>query len=124
MKPVLAGSAGGNDGGAGGGVIYIETIDSIHVFGAIVANGADCVGSNACGGGSGGSITIITPFIDGGGRIEANGGAGSVDGFGGGGGRIHYAIITGMNSTKKTKKKQKKNKINKIKVRKKCAKDA
>jgi hypothetical protein len=44
----------------------------------------------------GGSITITSPSIDGSGTIHANGGAGSADGYGGGGGRIYYAIASGM----------------------------
>ena len=88
------GSGGGNDengagGGRGGGVIDIDVTGTVSVHGSILANGEDASKDNA-GGGSGGSVRIKCAALNGDtpGRIEANGGRGSVLGGAGAGGEI------------------------------------
>ena len=56
-------------------------------------DGADATGSDS-GGGSGGTITIDTPLLEGHGQITANGGKGTGLGGGGAGGRILLEVDT------------------------------
>jgi hypothetical protein len=82
IQPLLGGSGGGGagsgysgnggNGGGGGGAILIASKRDIVVNGGIFANGGQ-PGSNA-GAGSGGAIRLIADRINGGGRLEANGG--------------------------------------------------
>lgn len=79
----------------GGGRILLSSEKEILVYGNVVANGEDGIGSAVVcgsGGGSGGSIIISAPRVFGTGRIEANGGAGGTssvcNGGHGGGGRV------------------------------------
>lgn len=103
--PIDAGSAGGHGsasatgGGYGGGVVRLTVLDRATVDGTISADGWKPVegvsGFNgySSGGGSGGSIWIMTPRLFGAGWLKASGGnAGSFSSGtgpgGGGGGRI------------------------------------
>ena len=92
---------GSHSAGKGGGRIYLETEDNITLAGTIEANGLGSYSSPG-GGGSGGSITILSTYIvnnstDYNAAIRASGGPGttvtddlgaSVPSGGGGGGRI------------------------------------
>ncbi|HEX6084063.1 MAG TPA: Ig-like domain-containing protein, partial [Thermoanaerobaculia bacterium] len=77
--------------GAGGGMVRIRASASVLVDGAVRANGY----GSALGGGSGGSVWIITPFLGGSGAIEA---IGTINGYGAGGGgaiALEYASSSG-----------------------------
>ncbi|HOH28886.1 MAG TPA: Ig-like domain-containing protein, partial [Candidatus Hydrogenedentes bacterium] len=92
LEPVYLGSGGsggvyGYGGGHGGGRADLTARKSLHVDGAIRANGEAGYGY-AAGSGSGGSIRITTSLLKGGGVITANGGANEV---GGSGGRVAIA---------------------------------
>lgn len=92
LEPVYLGSGGsggvyGYGGGHGGGRADLTARKSLHVDGAICANGEAGYGY-AAGSGSGGSIRITTSLLKGGGVITANGGANEV---GGSGGRVAIA---------------------------------
>ena len=102
-EPITLGSGGGNSsnywsrggGGSGGGAIKIEAENEIILNGIISSNGFDGVeGSYGydSGGGSGGSIWVITDTFSGSGEIQANGGTAGSEGGGGAGGRV--AIYT------------------------------
>ena len=110
-QPTDLGSGGGGftvaPGGAGGGAIKIEIQDTLALDGIISANGENGdydVRDHSFsfgGGGSGGSIYIITTNFTGPGLIQANGGDGGKSdsifgGGGGGGGRI--AIYSQVNN--------------------------
>jgi hypothetical protein len=91
--PVEAGSGGGAEGysgpgGNGGGLIRIESANSISVAGSINANGN--TGSSHSGSGSGGSIYLRCTGLTGPawGKVTANGGGSAGCSGGGGGGRI------------------------------------
>jgi hypothetical protein len=93
--PILAGSGGGSKiAGSGGGAIRICAATKITVNGHIRA-----LGQTLNVGGSGGSILLITPLMEGKGTIDASGGTptsticGGVGG-GGGGGRIAIRATT------------------------------
>jgi len=91
-KPMDLGSSGGNQGGAGGGAIIIKVSEKLALDGQLSANGENGSAhhySNS-GGGSGGSIYIITHILEGSGFITVNGGQGNYSSCGGGGagGRI------------------------------------
>lgn len=96
--PVQCGSSGGaqdtgvntaNKGGAGGGLIWVEALDTILVDGTMTASGGVHAGWSGNGGGSGGGIYLKARTITGGGKLLANGsGSGSSDAGGGSGGRI------------------------------------
>ena len=91
-QPTDLGSGGGSGylgsspGGAGGGAIRLIINGTLHLNGAIDANGND--GGNRAGGGSGGSVWITALGIDGAGSLLSNGGIGNDYGGGGGGGRV------------------------------------
>ncbi|MGE0268874.1 MAG: hypothetical protein AB7S78_10530 [Candidatus Omnitrophota bacterium] len=92
-----------SSGGTGGGKIQLNIADTLTVNGVLSANGGMGLpqGSQS-GGGSGGSIYVITENFTGSGVITANGGnsqlvGGSAAGGGGGGGRI--AIYHRQNET-------------------------
>ncbi len=96
--PILAGSGGGGlsgAGGRGGGAVRLAVGGRLAVNGLIAVNATSATTANA-GGGSGGSVYIITQGFEGGGDIQANGGNGHITGGGGGGGRI--AIYFASNS--------------------------
>ena len=95
------GSAGGGHtsiAGRGGGRIWVNVTNTLHIDGLVSSNGGDGSKSSdyIAGGGSGGSIWIYTNVIKGYGNVEANGGDGSYysyhstqrGGGGGSGGRI------------------------------------
>jgi hypothetical protein len=86
---------GGYIGVSGGGAIQLTVAGTLTVNGLISANGGDAHGfaGGQQGGGSGGSVYIITNAFSGSGAITANGGqsglaTGAGAGGGGGGGRI------------------------------------
>ena len=54
-------------------------------------DGAAATGENS-GGGSGGTIVVTTPVLEGHGEISANGGSGTGEGGGGAGGRIFLEV--------------------------------
>ena len=82
--PAFLGSSGGR-GGAGGGAIQLEVTNRLVVDGTITANGSGPSATGG-GGGSGGSLWIHARLLDGKGRLQADGGAGSVSSYGSGGG--------------------------------------
>jgi len=93
FEPISIGSGGGSTssdpGGAGGGAIKLEIANEIVLNGMISANGFD--GQDGSGGGTGGSIWILSDIFSGSGDICADGGGigAYYDGGGGGaGGRI------------------------------------
>ncbi len=91
-------------GGAGGGGVNIDVIDTLLINGIISANGGAGVRTGAgeeClnwGGGSGGSVLINAGTISGTGLIKANGYEGSSAQYDGGGGRvaIYYSENNGF----------------------------
>lgn len=86
--PLLCGSAGGRNGGRGGGLIWLHVRGTTLVDGAISANGG-IAPSNMDGDGSGGGVFIDCARLLGEGSISADGGltSGTV-GANGGGGRV------------------------------------
>ncbi|MFH1420393.1 MAG: C2H2-type zinc finger protein, partial [Candidatus Aenigmatarchaeota archaeon] len=119
LEPTDVGSGGGQNyhwsqtGGPGGGAIKVNA-SIIEVQGQILAEGetnpANAIwNSRIGGGGSGGSIWLITNNLTGGGNISAKGGngfdgTGCTDGGGGSGGRAHInaknITFSGMFSVK------------------------
>ncbi|XP_077861759.1 uncharacterized protein LOC144342564 [Saccoglossus kowalevskii] len=106
-EPYVFGSAGGfshdgEQGGTGGGIIWLNVTGVIDIDGEVTANGghADAEGG---GGGSGGSILMYASVIKGYGRIAVDGGDGSNNtddpGGGGGGGRLAIYFVTNETST-------------------------
>jgi len=95
--PVEPGSGGGcystGYGGHGGGVIWLEALNSVTLNGTLNANGGTA--GYYSGGGSGGGIFVWTPRFSGSasGRLSANGSNGGNNGGPGGGGRI--AVVPG-----------------------------
>ena len=91
-------SGGGTYGGRGGGRIWINVTNTLHIDGIVSADGGDAGinGGHSGGGGAGGSIWIHTNVLAGYGTIQTLGGDGSGyvsgndirTGGGGGGGRI------------------------------------
>jgi hypothetical protein len=92
LIPLIGGSGGGggvggvifpgSGGGGGGGAILIAASGTIHITGAILANGGDSVSTggndgrgSGGGGGSGGAIRLIATTVSGDGAISAAGGA-------------------------------------------------
>lgn len=105
--PDALGSGGGytDRGGHGGGILLLDVGGSLDVEGTISANGWNFEGGYA-GGGSGGSIWIVTDGFEGTGELRAHGG--NAPHGGGGGGRIavwhgtireheRQAILDGIN---------------------------
>ena len=91
--PVQCGSGaggGGSYGGNGGGLIWVFAEDTIHVDGALDADGRNrSGGGDQDGGGSGGGIYLKMTTFSGTGEIVARGGGdGGGNSGGGGGGRI------------------------------------
>lgn len=78
---------GGSDPGYGGGIIEVQISRGLHLDGNIVTLGGNANGSNS-GGGSGGSVYIVTQNFSGHGLIDSTGGDGYAYGYGGSGGRI------------------------------------
>ena len=88
-EPVTLGSASGAAAGGGAVRIQLEGLLDVPAGGRISANGVDSGFSFfSSGGGSGGSLWVNGPSIQGQGTIEANGGAGIGGRGGGGGGRV------------------------------------
>lgn len=76
----------------GGGVIKLATSQSVTIDGLVDANGEDALNKSS-GGGSGGSIWILSKVFKGNGVIRASGGSGLFfESGGGGGGRISIAF--------------------------------
>ncbi len=105
--PDWLGSGGGVRSGylsPGGGAIKLFVTNTVYIHGAITANGAYGDGwGSISGGGSGGSIWIVSHTLEGAGSISANGGGSrdwDWDGGGGGGGRI--AFYYNVNNSKFT----------------------
>lgn len=71
----------------GGGIIEVQISRGLHLDGNINTLGGDASGSDS-GGGSGGSVYIVTQNFSGHGLIDSSGGAGYGRGYGGAGGRI------------------------------------
>ena len=99
-QPFVHGSAGGGDGGQGGGMLWLNATNMIEIDGRLSASGGNATGA-AGGGGSGGSIWVNCRVFRGLGVIAANGGdqylgSGS-SGGGGAGGRI--AVYLWINNT-------------------------
>jgi len=95
LIPEDLGSGGGGKGEAGGGAIKLIVTDTLTLDGLITANGKGP--GHTCesgGGGSGGSIYVVTHYLTGSGSFTANGGwgddytCGGIKGGAGGGGRI------------------------------------
>ena len=89
-SPHMFGSGGGNGqgmGGSGGGHLFWKVAQRLQVNGLLKAGGTDGQGANA-GGGSGGSVLIVTTNMTGHGEIAVPGGAGTGLGGGGSGGRV------------------------------------
>jgi hypothetical protein len=100
-SPGTSGSGGGgystySIGGGGGGYINFLVNGTLHLDGAISANGGNGSGFGG-GGGSGGSIHLSPSLLVGSGSITANGGNGAMN-FGGGGGGGRIAIYFNSNS--------------------------
>lgn len=88
--------SGGNDyvnSGPGGGAIKLNIANLLTLDGAVSANGQTNIGIYG-GGGSGGSVWIITKNITGTGTVTAIGGNGYTTAGGGGGGRISITGYT------------------------------
>ncbi len=92
LDPGSGGGKGYNNGGSGGGAIWIEADGLVTINGTISANGGG--GFSRGGGGSGGAICILCgSFAGTSGIFRANGGdKGGSNGGGGGGGRISIGI--------------------------------
>jgi hypothetical protein len=92
-EPVDRGSGGGVGltnvaSSQGGGAVHLKVGGTLHLDGALTANGNDGTWEGA-GGGSGGSIWLTTRKLEGAGSISADGGMGEpFQGGGGGAGRI------------------------------------
>ena len=102
-QPSLAGSGGGNGsgtfgspfGGSGGGALRLQlTRNALTVNGRLSVNGLP--GELNSGGGSGGSLLILTETLAGSDIISANGGAGNGAAGGGGGGRIFISYTSNL----------------------------
>ncbi len=98
-EPLQMGSGGGAGAGVGatsapgGGAVELVVTGKLQMDGLISANGA-APGSEAGGGGSGGSIYVITGVLAGAGTFSANGASGDLpNGGGGGGGRIALQFV-------------------------------
>ncbi|PIK33353.1 hypothetical protein BSL78_29826 [Apostichopus japonicus] len=94
--PTDPGSSGGHSvfphmGGAGAGMLFLETFDTLALDGTIEATGGFSRSPNS-GGGSGGSIWIQAEYFDGDGTLDIGGGSGDGGGGGGAGGfaAIYY----------------------------------
>jgi len=106
-NPVNSGSSGRRSGGtygrAGGGTARVNVGGMLTLNGSILADGYVHynTGSEAAGGGSGGSVNIVAGSLSGNGTISANGGGYSTanaGGSAGGGGRI-AVVLTNANDS-------------------------
>lgn len=89
-KPLALGSGGGNGqgtGGSGGGQLLWDVAKHLELNGLVSGRGANALGSHS-GGGSGGSILILTTNMTGHGEISVVGGDSTGSGGAGSGGRI------------------------------------
>ena len=93
--PTSLGSGGNqSNGGQGGGAITLEASTLVFMNGTVSANAGyaaftpNPTPDNNPGGGSGGSILVRTPLLQGIGTFQANGGYGYQNGLSGSGGRI------------------------------------
>jgi large repetitive protein len=107
LAPIYLGSGGsGVSGAAGGGLVILDIGGTLTVDGSISADGSNSPGGWD-GGGSGGSVYVMTNILAGSGTISVDGGNGNDggwDGGGGGGGRaaVYYntnsLTLTGITS--------------------------
>ncbi len=95
----------GGDTGAGGGLVRVAA-GTLQLDGVIAADGTPTDFGSFRGAGAGGGVWVSADTIRGGGSIEADGGQAilSVDGRGGGGGRVavYYRANAGFNLAKVT----------------------
>ena len=89
--PTNLGSGGSSTGGNGGGVVILNIggIFTVSSGASIIAKGQDYPTE---GGGSGGSVYVISDSFEGSGTISANGGLGNTGSYGGGGGGGRIAL--------------------------------
>ena len=70
---LTVGSTGGNGpndrGGVGGGILFLNISQRVTLNGDLVVNGQNALGRYA-GGGSAGSIHVVTKRLDGSGKIQ------------------------------------------------------
>jgi hypothetical protein len=118
LVPLIGGSGGGGGagtstmvgggGGGGGGALLLAATGKITVSGTISADGGSGTYTylsgiaSYSGGGSGGAIRLIATTIDGNGKINANGAAGSGYGGAGGAGRIRLEAENLLRTTQST----------------------
>ena len=100
LYPQTFGSGGGSAssglGGAGGGIITLNIVDTLDVSGIITSSGMD--GTARSPGGAGGSILIKTYNLIGLGNISAKGGNAGPETYGGGGGGGRIAVYYNTSS--------------------------
>jgi len=82
---------GGSNGGSGGGVIWLTATSTTEIKNSTIAadghwGNLDNYDQKGSGGGSGGSIQLVTQNLRGNGQFSVKGGDGSKNGGGGGGG--------------------------------------
>lgn len=95
-------SGGGLKSGNGGGVLFFNVSNVLHIDGVISAEGDDAA-NGANGGGSGGSLYVLCHEITGTGSVSVAGGrGGSSNGGGGAGGRISIYFNSNSSFTGKT----------------------
>ena len=97
-QPFIHGSAGGGDGGQGGGMIWLNATNMIEIDGRLSANAGNAISAYG-GGGSGGSIWVYCRVFRGMGTIASNGGNQSSGGGGGGGAGGRIAVYLYINNT-------------------------
>jgi hypothetical protein len=97
-QPYIHGSAGGGDGGQGGGMLWLNATNMIEIDGELRSTAGNARSSHA-GGGSGGSIWIYCKVFRGMGLIAANGGSRHSGGTGGGGAGGRISVYFNVNNT-------------------------
>ncbi|XP_076091252.1 uncharacterized protein LOC143063127 [Mytilus galloprovincialis] len=97
-QPFIHGSAGGGDGGQGGGMLWLNATNMIEIDGRLSANAGDAKAASG-GGGSGGSVWIYCRVFRGLGTIAVNGGSQYSGGSGGGGAGGRIAVYLWINNT-------------------------
>mmetsp|Transcript_43056 Transcript_43056/g.50495 ORF Transcript_43056/g.50495 Transcript_43056/m.50495 type:complete len:138 (-) Transcript_43056:245-658(-) len=71
-------------GGRGGGLIWMNVEENLKLDGNVTARGGNAVYNTTSGGGSGGSVQIVTTKLLGSGHVNVNGGNGTIINSGGG----------------------------------------
>ena len=101
-KPQAFGSSGGGGPTSGGGVLHVNTTE-LNLDGKIEVDGQSAEPGTSNGGGSGGSIYLVTGTFAGSGVLQASGGdGGNAGGGGGSGGRIAVYYRTSLFSGQAT----------------------